>query len=187
MKKTIFNLTLVLCGLFLVLLAVYFLFAAPEAAVEYSPDKFCHRSVSYENIFGLSFGPFAVEEWKTPIEAHLYDAGLVPPSGQGAARWHYVRGSRLRTRGLIGPAYWKCVSMGCHHREDKALVKWSEENPGLAAVLWPKVVSLARDERYSTLAELFPRVIAECEERWGSTPEDVLALVSAAEEAVPKQ
>jgi len=184
MKRSVLNLALILCSVFLVLVVGYLLLGDDEAAVEFSPDKFCHRSVSYIHFFGMRLGPFDIEEWQTSLERYLHDAGLVPPSPQDPARWHYVRGNRRRARGPIGQAYWKCVSMGCHRRSDRSLVEWSEENPRLAEVLWPKVVSLARDERYRALSELFPEVTLE--ELAGTTPEELLAFIASVEAASPE-
>ena len=176
MRKSI-KIAVILCGILVLFLAATFFLVDTEVAEEFSPDKFCHRTVTYFDVVG--FGRFAhdPEEWRTPIEGYLHEKGMVPPPTRQGPRWHYARGHNPPARGLIGIAYGMSMVMGRFQRDqDNGLVQWSKANPGMAALLWPEVVRLAREERYEAAAHLVKEAWA-LEER-SDTLQDIQDLLS---------
>jgi len=157
MKRRV-KIVLAVCCLILVPVVGLLVLAQREAAVEWSPDEFCHRSVSYVHLLGFRIGQYDLEEWQTATEAYLHENGIASVLEEVEPRWYYVRGNARSFLGgpeeIIGPAYSKCVSMQCFERENDMLVEWSKSNPKMAAVFWPEFVKLAREERYRLLPEL---------------------------------
>ena len=176
------KIALIIGGMIIVLVIVCLLLVAKEIGVEWSPDKFCHRTVTYVHFLGFRLGPYDVEEWQTGIENYLHENGMVPPITESEPRWKYVRGQQRGVRGLTGPVYGKCVSMGCFHRDKDPLLEWSKSNPKMAEVFWPEFMKFAREERHNLLPDLIGVFLGF--EDSANTPQELLDAIAkvAAEE-----
>jgi len=94
------------------------------------------------------------------LENYLIDKKIIsvaktkiPPDE--SIRWDLVRGNRFGTVFKRGEAEILCHYLDTHDADQKNVwVEWSKENPKLAKVIWPAVVSVAQQELYILVPEL---------------------------------
>ena len=122
------------------------------SGVEFSPDTISHRSFTYFQWCGIQCTPRQQNEWQSDVDAYLHEFGYVTPTER--KRWHFVKGFAPGVRGWHGHAKYMCQSVGCWSGDDQ-WVQWSHDNPELAAIVWPQVVSWARQEKYYEIMCLF--------------------------------
>lgn len=120
--------------------------------VEFSPDRFCHRSFRYFTVLGIQVTPARRLEWRSEIEDYLHANRFVPTSPD-STRWCFVKGFAPGVRGWSGNAKLACQGLGCWGGSDE-WVQWSQEHPKLAKVLWPQVVSWIQQERFEEVHAL---------------------------------
>ncbi len=143
------------------------------SAVEFSPDRFCHRSFRYYVRGGLQVWPATTTEWYSPVDRYVHDSGFVS-AAFGEPRWHLSKGFAPGVRGWHGQARRMYREIGCWAGSDRWVI-WSKEHPELAKILWPQVTTWAQNERYTEIADLFeytgldqtasPEELLECFER----------------------
>lgn len=124
------------------------------SGVEFSPDTFQHRSFRYYQWCSIQVTPRQYHVWKSDVDQYLHDQGYVERPDDTSARWYFVKGYAPRVRGWFGEAKWMCQGIDCYSGSDR-WVHWSRENPGLAEVVWPRVVTWARDEQFAAVYVLF--------------------------------
>ncbi|MEM9941422.1 MAG: hypothetical protein AAF939_07495 [Planctomycetota bacterium] len=129
-------------------------FVGPSGRVtvtEFSPDLISHRTFTYYQWCGIQCTPREKNVWQSDFDAYLHESGYVGPTGND--RWHFIKGFAPGIRGWHGPAKQMCKATGCWNGDDR-WVRWSHANPELADVVWPQVISWARQENYNEIAYL---------------------------------
>lgn len=127
--------------------------------IEFCPQSFERRSYScYElPLLGIQVRPMRREDLTTVAETAITSNKFIAPLPKGAKQdWHIVvgsRGTRLHRRGDAGilMQYLDAQDSKSMHR----WVKWSEDHPPLAKLLWPAVQKLAVHELYVFVPNLF--------------------------------
>jgi hypothetical protein len=122
--------------------------------VEFSPDTFEHRSFQYVQWCGIQLTPTRHSLWQSDVDRYLHEQGFVEWPDDIEPRWYFVKGFAPHVRGWSGEAKSMCHGLGCYSGNDQ-WVTWSQENPELARVVWPRVVTLARNEQFATVLLLF--------------------------------
>jgi len=117
---------------------------------EFSPVTFKNRVFFYFQIpvVGIQVSPVVREEEQSAFSRYLVDNNYLPSAGKLEDRWDIAR---MMSR---GGGEWKgdaaILSDYLNHdtRDKSPWWTWTEENPELGKVLWPKVGQLARDRHY---------------------------------------
>jgi hypothetical protein len=122
--------------------------------VEFSPDIFEHRSFQYYQWCGIQLTPTRYSLWQSDVDQYLHDQGFVGSPQDINPRWYFVKGFAPHVRGWSGEAKWMCQGIDCYSGSDR-WVHWSRENQELAEVVWPRVVTWARDEQFAAVYMLF--------------------------------
>jgi hypothetical protein len=125
---------------------------------EFCPQTFQRRTYSlYElPIIGIQVTGIRREDVSQAAELFIASHKYItlPPSG-ATEDWHIIQGSRgsNTSRGDAGilMQYLDATDGQDYHR----WVKWSEEHPKLAPILWPAVQRLAQHELYIFVPDLF--------------------------------
>lgn len=143
--------------------------------VEFSPDRFSHRSFRYYQWCGIQITPKQSREWRSEVDDYIHEHGFVANVDRPDPRWHLVKGFAPGVRGWHGNAKLMCQSVGCWGGNDE-WVTWSEDHPDLAKIIWPQVVVWARNEQYYVIMTLFR--FTELEN--ATSPEDVRAKIELA-------
>lgn len=141
-------------ALSLAALACFVGLSGTVSGVEFSPDRFSHRSFRYYQFCGLQITPKQTREWRSHVDDYLHKHGFVSNGNSQNPRWHFVKGFAPGVRGWSGMAKYMCQSVGCWNGDDK-WIKWSNERPDLAEVIWPQVVTWARNGQYDEIVTLF--------------------------------
>src|SRR5262245_12236148 len=81
--------------------------------VEFSPDRFCHRSFRYTTWCGLQLWPQETHEWRSKVDDYVHAAGFATPSVRTTPRWHFIKGFAPGVHGWSGPAKFMCQAIGC--------------------------------------------------------------------------
>ncbi|HJT30827.1 MAG TPA: hypothetical protein VJ783_02090 [Pirellulales bacterium] len=120
------------------------------SGVEWSPDRFAHRSFRFYVMFGGSdpdLTPSAAiqrREWESDLETWLKQNGYVIET-PAEPRWFLSKGFAPGIRGWSGPAKRVCQELGCWGGRSHNWIEWSEAHPDIAAELWPDFVKLVRE------------------------------------------
>jgi hypothetical protein len=130
------------------------------SGVEFSPDIFQHRSFRYYQWCGLQLTPTQYDVWQSNVDQYLHEQGFVGSSHDINPRWYFVKGFAPHVRGWFGDAKWMCQGIGCYSGSDR-WIRWSQENPDLAEIVWPRVVTWARNEQFAEVYMLFRLVDLE--------------------------
>lgn len=149
--------------------------------VEFSPDRFSHRSFRYYQWCGIPITPKKTVEWRSNIDQYIHENGFAPSVDTENPRWHFVKGFAPWQRGWIGPAKVMCQAVGCYSNRD-CWLKWSKAHPDLARIVWPQVVQWARNEQYAEISLLFRSSGLED----AASPEEVDELIRFVSEAAGK-
>jgi hypothetical protein len=134
--------------------AIHFELAGCETAIEFSPDKFCHRSYRSWQILGVRVTPVRRTEWRSAVDEYLHSRGYITEVNSSAPRWLFVKGSAPRDPGWSGKDTPICQELGCFSGSDR-WVKWSNEHPDLAQSLWPQVVNWLRQGKSQEVFYVF--------------------------------
>jgi hypothetical protein len=138
-----------------------------RGGVEFSPDSFRKREFTYSYIALL--GKRVSERRNhasegSPLQAYLLEAGHIDRVPDDQARW-------VRHYGSVGSA----AFVLSRELESGDWVKWSRDQPDLAAVLWPAVVNAVQHhgDNGMRFAEMMLR-----ESRGAKTPNEVRAAIA---------
>lgn len=131
---------------------------------EFSPGAFQRRSFLWYELplIGIQLTPIVRNNSTNDLEQYVTQQKWVLEQQTGPTSWDLVRGSRGGgPREVEGEAAILCAYLDSQNA-DKELVwlKWSKEHPELAAVLWPHVAQLAREELYIHVPRLFRLALA---------------------------
>lgn len=145
----------------LVLLGIVFFFGRVQGR-EFAPSHFEIRRFSFTEIplLQLQITPIRRVKETSGLQTYLATSSLVrSPTGQ-PARWHLIELRRLS--GSSGPADAKLLTdflgadqAGFFAQGNPYWHRWSTENPGHAAILWPLVQKLAERELYVLVPHVF--------------------------------
>ncbi len=125
--------------------------------VEFNPETFHRRTFHYYEVPGLGWQVRKVERLDTTgkTEEFLQTNNHIPKKTKGTALWHIVQAHRGR-RSWEGDAQ---ILVNYFDAKDgfknPIWLEWSSNNPKLAAVLWPAISQLAKDELYIYVPQLF--------------------------------
>jgi len=122
--------------------------------VEFSPDRFCHRSFRYHLWCGIQITPKETHQWRSDLEEYLHEQGFVSSADAPNPRWLLVKGFKPFVRGWFGEAKFLCQAVDCYGGGSNRWVTWSKDHPELAKVLWPQVVRWARNDQYAEIGSL---------------------------------
>lgn len=167
-----------IAGAITVSLTVLGWFLGPSGTVygiEFSPDRFSHRSFRYYQWCGIQITPRQTHEWRSEVDDYIHEYGFASSVDVPQPRWHFVKGFAPGVRGWHGNAKYMCQSVGCWGGNDE-WVKWSTDHPDLASIIWPQVVEWARNEQYYEIMTLFR--FTELEN--AASPEDVQGKIEFA-------
>jgi hypothetical protein len=144
--------------------------------IEFSPDRFAHRSFRYYVWCGVPITPSRTHEFRTPVDEYVHAHGFVPDSDARSPRWDLVKGFAPHVRGWHGNAKSMCKALGCWSGSDR-LVRWSTDHPDLAEIVWPKIVEWARRGEYRTISTFFSLCGFDC----STSPDDVRETIRIVE------
>jgi hypothetical protein len=125
---------------------------------EFCPQTFERRAYSFYELplVGIQVTAIRHEDESGATESFLTTNKYVAVPAGGPQDWHIVigsRGTKMLRKGdaAILVQYLDAQDSANYHR----WVKWSEENPRLAKILWPAVQRLAKDELYVFIPDVF--------------------------------
>jgi tetratricopeptide (TPR) repeat protein len=123
---------------------------------EFSPDTFMQRRFVYWEIplLGQQVSPVYRTNDESAVVAHIRINKLLPASTRKEPRWHFVgaiRGYRL----LTGDARVLCTYFSIEQDGQELWLKWTQDNPKLAAILWPAIAEVARGQHYDFVPDIF--------------------------------
>lgn len=143
--------------------------------IEFSPDRFMHRSFRYYQWCGIQVTPRQSHEWRSKVDDYIHEHSFASDVDMPNARWHFVKGFAPGIRGWHGNAKHMCQSVGCWDGNDE-WVQWSVDHPALAKIIWPQVVAWARNEQYNEIMMLFRFTNLDS----STSPEDVQLKIEKA-------
>jgi tetratricopeptide (TPR) repeat protein len=165
-----FRLVVTLGGVAL-LAFVYFFFCHCEG-YEFSPDRFVRRHFSFYRVpgIGLRVSPIFRKSATSDLETYILGQPYFKASqSDQEPRWDVVEFRNFRTE-WQGDAKFLCRLLDETNQEaDLEWLPWSRSHTELAAVLWPDVIELARDDLYILIPELMSLA------RGASDPDDFQA------------
>jgi hypothetical protein len=123
---------------------------------EFSPDTFMQRSFVYWEIplVGRQITPVYRTNDESAVVVHIRRKKLLPASPRKEPRWHFVgavRGHRL----LTGDAGMLCTYFDIEQDGQELWLKWTQDNPKSAAILWPAIAEVARRQHYDFVPDIF--------------------------------
>jgi len=131
---------------------------------EFSPDTFERRSFYYFEIplLGWQVWPISRVDCTGTLVSHLTGEKLiaVQKKPESSVRWDLVYATRGFDPGASRPAAQGDARILCFYLDAQdsdrhhVWLEWSKKNPKLAAVLWPAVAKVCREELYLFVPEL---------------------------------
>lgn len=126
---------------------------------EFSPDTFQRRTYLYYELplVRWKITPVFRSVQPTQLEKLLVKRKYVGPKTP-AKRWDLVFARRSEEPWLQGDALILCDYLDAYDAENNMVSfweTWTSDHPQLAKILWPEVVSLARENRYYLIPPLF--------------------------------
>ncbi|MHB0956628.1 MAG: hypothetical protein ACYC6N_00320 [Pirellulaceae bacterium] len=157
MRRTLTRLLLVLLtvagGLLLVLVAIGMF--GRVTGEEFAPDTFERRTYVYYElpIFRIQVSSVTREK-RQGFEQELINKNYILPT-RPPKRWDLVHSSRMGGRWRQGDARILCLYLDALSDQTLYWLEWTKGHPQLAAILWPEIAKLARQELYLLTPELF--------------------------------
>ena len=124
---------------------------------EFSPDTFTRREYSYYQIPIIRMQITGIDRTDNTgaLESHLKTNGIVTVQNATKPAWHTIQASEGGSLLPPGDAAILYRYMGQANAPGGVLwIDWSMANANFAAVLWPAVAQLARDELYILIPDL---------------------------------
>jgi hypothetical protein len=127
--------------------------------VEFAPDSWERRTYTYYElpIFQIQVSSVTRNTRREPVEQELVNKKYVsvnaPPK-----RWDLVSSFRHNTRWRQGDAQILCAYLDAWNDDELYWLHWTNSRPELAAIFWPEVAKLAREQLYSLTPDLFELV-----------------------------
>lgn len=172
-RRLLTSVTAVTTAIGVSLCTVTLLTLESDGGVQWSPDRWCHRSYFHRRaLWGALDLSTTYEEWRSPLERWLHAQGVIEERQSQDPRWFTVKswnGDAVRTD--AGEMKWLCHAFGCYkNREGSATwVAWSEANSELANAVFVDVIELARrDPSYA--AEGIPSALRRVRDVPSPTP-----------------
>lgn len=142
---------------FLVMLYFITLLFGSVRGEEFAPDTFSRREFSYYQLPVVHIQVTPVRRVVRPHELcqHLVKKAIISTTAS-ESRWDLVIARRGGRRLRDGDALILWRYLDAADAEGKVYwLKWTNDHPKLAKVLWPKVAQAARDELYTTVPQMF--------------------------------
>lgn len=139
------------------ILTVVSLVTGRVSGVEFSPDTLDRRLYSYIEIpfLQIQVSPVYHENRTGVVEFYLQSAPSFTKSKSKTIRWHLVSDNRTSSDSPATDASILCAYFDATDHEGQYFWKgWSTDHPPLANILWPEVMSLARDNLYTLVPPL---------------------------------
>ena len=90
------------------------------------------------------------------VELHVIQMGYIVPDHTEPKTWHLLSLKRFRGTYATGDAELLMKYLDAQNdKEEYAWLKWSEDHPPLAKVLWPAVAKAAQADDYLIVPDLF--------------------------------
>jgi hypothetical protein len=125
---------------------------------EFSPTSFSRRSFYYYEIplLRIQVTPVIRDDDTNALETLLQTKNYVTSKPPGTPRWDLVLASHAGTAAFHGDASILCNYLDATDDDGSLYWKvWTEKHPKLAAVFWPLVARVARQQLYLLEPELF--------------------------------
>jgi len=124
--------------------------------IEFCPQTFERRSYSFYEIpwLGIQVRGVRHADLTGPVEKHLKQNKLLPTPPKSPFTWHIVAGMRGASPLQTGDAQILVRYLDARDAEEKHVwLDWSQKHPQAAAILWPAIARLSRDELYIFVPE----------------------------------
>ncbi|MEM6778501.1 MAG: hypothetical protein AAF670_12655 [Planctomycetota bacterium] len=146
--------TLVSVLMIAVLLFVMEVWFGHVVGVEFEPNQFQVRSFQYYEIpwIQIQLTPIRRTVSSPETARYLTQNSLLGPAGK--PRWDLVSVARSRGNPRFADAALLTDQLELERQGQAVWKKWSQDHPKLAAILWPRVASLARRELYLLIPDI---------------------------------
>lgn len=121
---------------------------------QFSPDTFHKRSYQ-AYVLGPVTIPLSARKYETVVGRYLVEKGYVDADATDV-RWYRTGGSQVGWT-FLGCSFGTPVASIAADFDDEhgeRLVAWSEREPELANIFWPRIIAWIREDRCADAAEL---------------------------------
>ncbi len=150
-------------GVGLAVLVATFLFGQ-HGGEEFCPDTFSRRTFFYFQIplVGIQVTPIFRDDATNSLENYLIANRLVETASATTPRWDLVRAVAAGSETVRGDAEIMCHYLDATDAQNHLFWQaWSDDHQESAKQLWPLVATLARQQLYLLVPELFDLASAE--------------------------
>jgi len=164
---------------------------------EFCPHTFERRGFAFREIpfTGIQISSISRDTDSGIVELYIIKQGYIVPDQTEPKTWHLLSLRRFRGTYAEGDAELLMKYLDAQNdKEEYAWLKWSEDHPKLAKVLWPAVAKAAQNGNYLIVPDLFTfarstKDPVELQKKLDATLAKVAQSVNAkpaTEKAVPK-
>ena len=125
---------------------------------EFCPHTFERRGFAFREIpfTGIQISSIDRRVDTGIVELHVIQMGYIVPDHTEPKTWHLLSLKRFRGTYATGDAELLMKYLDAQNdKEEYAWLKWSEDHPKLAKVLWPAVAKAAQADDYLVVPDLF--------------------------------
>jgi hypothetical protein len=125
---------------------------------EFCPHTFERRGFAFREIpfTGIQISSIDRRTDTGIVELYIIKQGYIVPDQTEPKSWHLLSLRRFRGTYAEGDAELLMKYLDAQNdKEEYAWLKWSEDHPQLAKVLWPAVAKAAQDGNYLIVPDLF--------------------------------
>ena len=127
---------------------------------EFCPYTFERRGYAFREIpfLGIQISSIDHDTDTGIVELHIIKQGYIVPDATkcNSNTWHLLSLIRFRGTWATGDAELLMKYLDAqNNKEEFAWLKWSEDHPPLAKILWPAVAQAAQDGNYLIIPDLF--------------------------------
>jgi hypothetical protein len=125
---------------------------------EFCPHTLERRGFAFREIpfTGIQISSISRDTDSGIVELYIIKQGYIVPDQTEPKTWHLLSLRRFRGTYAEGDAELLMKYLDAQNdKEEYAWLKWSEDHPKLAKVLWPAVAKAAQDGNYLIVPDLF--------------------------------
>src|SRR6185436_14167811 len=125
---------------------------------EFCPHTFERRGFAFREIpfTGIQISSISRDTDSGIVELYIIKQGYIVPDQTEPKTWHLLSLRRFRGTYAEGDAELLMKYLDAQNdKEEYAWLKWSEDHPKLAKVLWPAVAKAAQNGNYLIVPDLF--------------------------------
>jgi hypothetical protein len=125
---------------------------------EFCPHTFERRGFAFREIpfTGIQISSISRDTDSGLVELYVIKQGYIVPDQTEPKTWHLLSLRRFRGTYAEGDAELLMKYLDAQNDKDEyAWLKWSEDHPKLAKVLWPAVAKAAQNGNYLIVPDLF--------------------------------